>query len=108
MAVYMGGGPSLMYAANAVEAFEEYSASRCAFRHAGSRFGGLSFRPRRREIRHKPASRKRLQHVGRRARFDFDRRPRFGKRHDHLARQQLQRQIRARAIDRIAEDRPAL
>ena len=27
MAVYMGGGPSLMYAANAVEAFEEYSAS---------------------------------------------------------------------------------
>jgi AhpD family alkylhydroperoxidase len=27
MAVYMGGGPSLMYAANAVEAFEEYSAT---------------------------------------------------------------------------------
>jgi AhpD family alkylhydroperoxidase len=26
MAVYMGGGPSLMYAANAVAAFEEFSA----------------------------------------------------------------------------------
>jgi AhpD family alkylhydroperoxidase len=27
LAVYMGGGPSLMYAANAVEAFDEYSAA---------------------------------------------------------------------------------
>jgi len=27
MAVYMGGGPSLMYAANAVGAFEEFSAT---------------------------------------------------------------------------------
>jgi AhpD family alkylhydroperoxidase len=27
MAVYMGGGPSLMYAANAVAAFEEFSAA---------------------------------------------------------------------------------
>ncbi len=27
MAVYMGGGPSLMYAADALEAFEQYSAS---------------------------------------------------------------------------------
>ena len=26
VAVYMGGGPSLMYAANAIEAFEEFSA----------------------------------------------------------------------------------
>lgn len=26
MAIYMGGGPSLMYAADAVEAFEQYSA----------------------------------------------------------------------------------
>ena len=26
MAVYMGGGPSLMYAANALAAFEEFSA----------------------------------------------------------------------------------
>lgn len=25
MAVYMGGGPSLMYAANAIAAFEEFS-----------------------------------------------------------------------------------
>jgi len=27
MAIYMGGGPSLMYAAEALEAFEEFSAS---------------------------------------------------------------------------------
>ena len=27
MAVYMGGGPSLMYAANAIDAFEEFSAA---------------------------------------------------------------------------------
>ncbi|VTZ27214.1 Alkyl hydroperoxide reductase AhpD [Methylocella tundrae] len=27
MAVYMGGGPSLMYAANAIAAFEEFSAA---------------------------------------------------------------------------------
>ena len=25
VAVYMGGGPSLMYAANAIEAFEEFT-----------------------------------------------------------------------------------
>ena len=27
MAVYMGGGPSLMYAASAIAAFEEFSAA---------------------------------------------------------------------------------
>jgi alkylhydroperoxidase/carboxymuconolactone decarboxylase family protein YurZ len=27
MAIYMGGGPSLMYAAEALEAFEEFSKS---------------------------------------------------------------------------------
>jgi hypothetical protein len=27
MAVYMGGGPSLMYSANAIAAFEEFMAS---------------------------------------------------------------------------------
>jgi hypothetical protein len=30
MAVYMGGGPSLMYSANAVAAFEEFSAAAMA------------------------------------------------------------------------------
>ena len=30
MAIYMGGGPSLMYSANAIAAFEEFSAARAA------------------------------------------------------------------------------
>jgi AhpD family alkylhydroperoxidase len=30
MTVYMGGGPSLMYSANALAAFEEFSAAKAA------------------------------------------------------------------------------
>src|SRR3984885_1210154 len=51
---------------------------------------------------------KRLQHVRWDGRLDLDRRLRLRKRHDDLARQQLQGQVRARAIDRVAENRPAL
>ncbi|MEO5671185.1 MAG: carboxymuconolactone decarboxylase family protein [Ramlibacter sp.] len=35
VAVYMGGGPSLMYAANAIAAFDEFSAAAAAPRAAG-------------------------------------------------------------------------
>ena len=36
VAVYMGGGPSLMYAADAVQAYEEFSATAEAGRSAAS------------------------------------------------------------------------
>lgn len=40
MAIYMGGGPSLMYSANALAAFEEFTGAPCA---AGT--GGTGDRP---------------------------------------------------------------
>src|SRR5271166_6069526 len=54
-------------------------------------------------IAREPARRERFLHVPRWRGLDLDRRLPLRERHGDLARQQLQRDVRARAIDRIAE-----